>query len=168
MLKDMHRRLGIPADYGRDPHIPRQAEATELVDIGPDKFGRPQRLTPRAAASWRELSAAAAAGSIELVVVSAFRSVEYQARLFEQKLNRGETIDAILRQSAAPGYSQHHTGHALDLATPSCEPLTEAFAVTAAFRWLEKNAARFGFSMPYERGNAHGFAYEPWHWCCTP
>ena len=66
--------------------------------------------------------------------------------------------------SAAPGYSEHHTGRAVDIATPGSRPLTEEFEDSAAFHWLNENAADFGFSMSYPRDNRYGFIYEPWHW----
>ena len=41
---------------------------------------------------------------------------------------------------AAPGYSEHHTGRAVDLTTPACDPLAEEFENTQAFDWLHLNA----------------------------
>ena len=66
--------------------------------------------------------------------------------------------------NAAPGYSQHHTGCAVDIATPGSRPLTEEFEESEAFAWLGNRAAEFGFSMTYPRDNPQGFIYEPWHW----
>jgi D-alanyl-D-alanine carboxypeptidase len=101
---------------------------------------------------------------VELLVVSAFRSVEYQADVIRRKLEAGRAIDDILCANAAPGYSEHHTGRALDLATSGCPPLEETFELTPAFAWLEANAARFGYRLSYPRGNPWGIVYEPWHW----
>lgn len=160
-----HESLGIPMDYGCNPPLPRYTEPTTLQDVGPNIVGRMQKLTPRAALAWRDMTHQARCEDITLVLVSGFRSVAYQADLIRQKLARGETIEQILRVNAAPGYSQHHTGEAVDLATPGCRPLTEAFEQTPAFAWLAQNARSFGFNMPYPRDNPHGFIYEPWHWC---
>jgi D-alanyl-D-alanine carboxypeptidase len=101
---------------------------------------------------------------IRLLIVSGFRSFEYQAQLIRRKLATGQTIGEILRVNAAPGFSQHHTGTAIDVASPGSRPLTEEFEDSAAFRWLLENAGRFGFSMTYPRDNPWGFVYEPWHW----
>ena len=75
-----------------------------------------------------------------------------------------EAIEDILRVNTAPGYSEHHTGRAVDIATPGSRPLTEEFEDTDAFRWLTARAVEFGFSMTYPRDNPWGIAYEPWHW----
>ena len=29
----------------------------------------------------------------------------------------------------------------------------------------QARAGDFGFALSYPRGNRHGIAYEPWHWC---
>jgi D-alanyl-D-alanine carboxypeptidase len=96
--------------------------------------------------------------------VSGFRSVRYQADLIRKKLAAGQDIATILKVNAAPGFSEHHTGKAVDVATPGTRPLSEEFDASAAFDWLRRNARRYGFAMPYGRGNVYGFAYEPWHW----
>jgi D-alanyl-D-alanine carboxypeptidase len=123
-----------------------------------------QRLTPDAAGQWRAMVAAALADGVTLMIVSGFRDIEYQAMLIRKKINAGQDIAAILKVNAAPGYSEHHTGQAVDIATPGSRPLTEEFETTAAFGWLEANAGQFGFSMSYPRDNPWGFIYEPWHW----
>ena len=108
---------------------------------------------------------AAASDGVELQIVSAFRSVEYQLGIIRRKLERGLAMDDILRVSAAPGYSEHHSGRAFDLTTPGYKALEEEFEKSPAFVWLSTNANVYGFTMSYPRGNKHGIAYEPWHWC---
>lgn len=156
--------LGIPASFGADRNLPFFVEATELVPVGADIYGRERQLTPRAAHRWAELQSAARADRIELLLVSAFRSLDYQRQIFERKLAAGEPIEQILRVNAPPGYSEHHTGRAVDLTTPGCQPLEEEFEASPAFGWLVRNAHRFGFAMTYPRDNRFGIAYEPWHW----
>jgi len=156
--------LGIPASYGADRHLPSFAEAQELVSVGMDIYGRDRQLTPFAASRWTELRAAAHQDGIALLLVSAFRSLEYQRHIFERKIGAGESLERILKVNTPPGYSEHHTGRAVDLTTPGCPPLTEEFETTAAFAWLVQHAHRFGFAMTYPRENRFGIAYEPWHW----
>lgn len=142
-------------------HCP-EAQILEIAEIGAD--GREHRLAPEAAAAWRRLRDAAAASGTKMHIVSAFRSVERQAQIVRAKLEKGIPLDAILEVSAAPGFSEHHSGLAVDVGTPGQEPLTEAFEDTAAYRWLTANAGTFGFRLSYPRGNPQGYAYEPWHW----
>jgi zinc D-Ala-D-Ala carboxypeptidase len=156
--------LGIPSDYGRSPQRPRFAEAANLTDVEPNIVGIMQTLVPATAAAWRKMKQAAALTGVELMLVSGFRSIHHQADLIRRKLAAGQTIDAILRVNAAPGFSEHHTGRAVDIATPGTRPLTTEFESSAAFVWLDSHAGTFGFQMPYGRGNRFGFEYEPWHW----
>lgn len=161
------RELGIPASYGSDSGAPLQREATELISVGADIYGRDQRLTPEVASRWLAMQAAAAQQGVSLLLVSAFRSVDYQRQIWLRKLAAGKSMDQILRVSAPPGYSEHHTGRAVDLTASGCDTLTEEFESTPEFAWLVAHAGAFGFSMPYPRHNRFGFVYEPWHWSAT-
>lgn len=87
-----------------------------------------------------------------LKIISAYRSREYQAELRKKSPGSGRAGLAI--------NSPHFTGRALDIyvgGTPvSTAYFNRAIQVqTPVYRWLVKNAARFGF-RPY--------FYEPWHW----
>jgi len=161
-LRGILARLGLTAAFtnGRRPF----AEATKLVEVGPDAFGRDAQLAPEAADPWQDMVTAAAADGAQLLLVSAFRSYEYQASLWERKLGAGQTVDEICRVLGVPGFSQHHTGCAIDVGSPECTELTEAFEHSREFGWLTRRAGHFGFTMSYPRGNPSGVAYEPWHW----
>jgi D-alanyl-D-alanine carboxypeptidase len=164
MLRELHQELGIPEDYGLEGRRPVFEEARDLVDVGPNLVGLTQRLAPGTAANWQQMVHSAAADGVTLLIVSGFRGIDYQARLIRKKINAGQVVSDILQVNAAPGFSEHHTGRAVDIATPGSRPLTEEFEESDAFRWLTKNAARYGFSMTYPRENHFGFIYEPWHW----
>jgi LAS superfamily LD-carboxypeptidase LdcB len=107
---------------------------------------------------------AAAADGVELGIVSAFRSVAYQRSIVARKLAAGRTLAAILRSSAYPGHSEHHTGRAVDIGGGG-RPLTGIFALTRQYRWLLSHAREFGFRLSYSRRNPAGVIFEPWHWC---
>ena len=85
-------------------------------------------------------------------IISSFRSREYQDELRRKSPNSGSAGLAV--------NSPHFTGRALDLYVGG-DPVdtkdsNRAIQVdTPAYRWLVRNAERFGF-RPY--------FYEPWHW----
>jgi D-alanyl-D-alanine carboxypeptidase len=157
--------LGVPRDYGKLRKLRPVREPSALHGIGLDTHGREQRLAPRAARAWQRMCDAAANEGIALQVVSAFRSIEYQLGILQRKLERGLSIAEILRVNAAPGYSEHHSGRALDITTPGFAALEQEFENSAAFAWLQANAQRFQFHLSFPCGNLHGITYEPWHWC---
>ena len=85
MLRELHKELGIPADYGSAGGPPRFDEAGELVEVGQNLVGRMQRLAPPAAEQWRLMVDAADQVGIQLLIVSGFRGFEYQAGLIRKK-----------------------------------------------------------------------------------
>jgi D-alanyl-D-alanine carboxypeptidase len=145
-----------------------QAEAKRLASIGTNPDGRDIQLAPEASSAWLRMREAASADGVTLVAISGFRSIDRQSEIIRAKLSAGQAIEEILRTVAAPGYSEHHTGRAIDIGIPGEEALTEGFADTPAFVWLEANAGSFGFKLSYPQGNPHGIMYEPWHWCYWP
>jgi D-alanyl-D-alanine carboxypeptidase len=159
------RQLGIPADYASRRGMTLQPDAKRLVSIGTSDDGADVRLAPAAAAAWKTMEAAADHDGVRLIPVSGYRSVDRQAEIIRRRLARGDAVEVVLGLIAAPGYSEHHTGRAIDIGTPGEPPLLEGFAETDAYRWLSARAPAFGFTLSYPRDNPHGFAFEPWHWC---
>ncbi|MEN1727792.1 MAG: M15 family metallopeptidase [Pseudomonadota bacterium] len=164
-LLDRLDELGLPKDYGLKHRMRLVPEASTLVPIGRDIFDRDQRLTPAAATAWTRMQTAASGRGIDLQLVSAFRTVSYQSNLFKRKLDEGQNLHRVLTVTAAPGYSEHHSGRAIDLTSPGQKPLEEEFAETKAYQWLKANAGIYGFKESYPRNNRHRIQWEPWHWC---
>lgn len=161
-------RLGIAQELITQKQLPFYVEAQELTIADTDDAGRAYQMTPATAAAWLAMKQAARLDNIVLEVVSAFRSIERQIEIIQYKLDRNMPIEKILTLSAPPGYSEHHTGRAIDINTPGCIATETEFENTAAFCWLTANAGGFGFTLSYPRDNALGFIYEPWHWCFQP
>lgn len=160
--------LGIAAPLLRARRLRFHGEARRLQPVGLGTDGRDKMLTPAAATAWLSMREAAAAAGIDLLLISGFRSVDFQAALIRAKLQRGLSLDEVLRVNAPPGYSEHHTGRAVDIGATGCAALDEEFERTPAYGWLLGQAAQFGFALSYPRGNGEGFLYEPWHWCWHP
>jgi D-alanyl-D-alanine carboxypeptidase len=160
--------LGAPPDLAHARGLPLYPEARSLRWAGLGSDGRDKFLIAGAARAWRAMRAAAQAEAVELLLVSAFRSFDFQLALIRRKLAAGRALEDVLAVNAPPGCSEHHSGRAVDIGTPGCEPLEEAFENTPAFAWLQRQAAGFGFRLSYPRGNPYGFLYEPWHWCWHP
>lgn len=159
------REMGASVDLLAQRRLSLFEDATELALAHTSQSGREHFLIPAAAAEWGQMRALAADEDVALVMISGFRSFARQVELINDKLSAGHRIEDILEFLAPPGCSEHHTGRAVDIGTPGCEPLSERFEDTGAFDWLGKNAKDFGFRMSYPRGNSSGYRYEPWHWC---
>lgn len=89
----------------------------------------------------------------KMYVSSVYRSLEEQALLFE------EMPDYAL----APGYSEHHTGLALDVYVAQYAGL--AFLESQAGQFVNHNCSEFGFIIRYPEGKEDitGIPFEPWH-----
>ncbi|ESA32398.1 d-alanyl-d-alanine carboxypeptidase [Leptolyngbya sp. Heron Island J] len=140
------------------------ADTNSLVAISTNAM---VRLKPEAAQKVEAMIADAKAAGAHLDVISGFRSLEDQQYLFfDLKAERGQTTQTRAEVSAPPGYSEHHTGYAIDFidGTQPATDLEVSFEGTPAFRWLEENAAYYGFELSFPKGNDQNVAYEPWHW----
>ena len=164
----LHKLLGLTGALRELPALPAHAEPEYLVLAGRDRYARPLWLTAMAASAWRRMRRAARAEGVVLEAISGFRSLEHQAAIIRRKLARGQTPLQILQVNAAPGFSEHHTGRAIDICTPGEPAAEESFEATSAFVWLQRRARAFGFRMSYPRDGASGIQYEPWHWCWHP
>lgn len=163
-LEERLHALGLDDSYSERTGLPLVAEPDWLRLAGFDRYRRPLWLHPAAARAWLRLREAALRDQVVLEAISGYRSHDYQLGIFDRKLARGLTVDDILTVNAAPGYSEHHSGLALDIGAPGELPAEEAFEHTTAFEWLQANAGGYGFVMSYPRDNPYGIVYEPWHW----
>lgn len=126
-------------------------------------------------------------GIANVTITSAYRTYEYQKKLFdgyiasESEKHPGWSEDRVreevLTYSAAPGTSEHQTGLCIDLFTNEMEglynfgdetknPYDKGFAETAAYEWLCENAHKYGFILrfPENKTDITGYSYESWHY----
>ncbi|CAM3986425.1 M15 family metallopeptidase [Rahnella victoriana] len=167
ILRDLHIDPTVIAHRT----LPYFEEVSEhlLEDVETDpETGKTYRLIAPASAAWHKMKQQAAADGVAIYLVSAFRSLDYQAGLLRKKLDQGISPAVFFTSLAPPGCSEHHTGCAVDINTPGCDEVTGVFGDTEAFQWLQANAAGFGFVMSFPLNNPWGFIYEPWHWCWHP
>lgn len=107
-----------------------------------------------------EMSAAARADGVTVLVSSTYRSYEYQDGLYKRNVAQlGQ--EAADRESARPGTSQHQFGTAVDFGS-----ITDDFAQTEAGIWLARHAGDFGWSLSYPDGyeDVTGYRWECWHY----
>jgi D-alanyl-D-alanine carboxypeptidase len=146
-------------------HLPYDvAPASTLASV---TSGSDLKMRPVAAQKFQEMQAAAQADGVSLTMISAFRDLKTQEQLFfGVKEQRSQDATKRAEVSAPPGYSEHHTGYAMDLGDGNAlgTNLEADFANTAAFHWLEQNALKYSFEMSFPPDNKQGVSYEPWHW----
>ena len=141
-----------------------EAPQAELSPIVPDGT---IKMRQAAAKAYREMTAAAQREGVSLVPISGFRSIADQKYLyFDVKADRNQDAAERAKVSAPPGYSEHHTGYAVDIgdgSTPALN-LNPDFDKSSAYHWLKANANRYSFELSFPKNNRQGVSYEPWHW----
>ena len=169
LLIEIHKSLGISEIHLKANKLNFQCQPDlallEIVEI--DFEGKPFILQNSAAKAWRRMKDDARQSQIQLKPFSGFRSYLHQKNLIERHLKNGRQIESILTQIAIPGFSEHHSGLAVDIHAEGINTLEEEFELTQEFLWLKENASRFDFRLSYPRDNDQGIIYEPWHWYYT-
>lgn len=140
-------------------------------DLEPIKYYAQDRtetsryMRAEAAEAFHRLVEAGARENIGLVMTTAYRSYNFQKILYDNYVvQQGQ--EAADKFSAKPGQSEHQTGLAVDVTSPSVDnQLTSQFGETAEGKWLAENAHVYGFIIRFPEGkeNITGYMYEPWH-----
>ena len=142
-------------------------------------------LLPQVALAFEKMEIAAKKDSIDIKVISSYRSYTTQKSIWNRKYNRfigegltgPEAIKKIIEYTTLPGTSRHHWGTDVDLIDGSKnvegDVLLEEHFHQGAYQklhlWLQKNATRFGFDIVYTKDSLrNGFFYEPWHYSYAP
>ncbi len=157
-----------PAPATRPPklgHFPYpEADENSLIAVG--RYGqRAEKLAPEVSVVWNQMVSAARQEKVFIVPISGFRSIKTQTWLFSDR-SRRRGIEAAARSVAPPGYSEHHTGYAIDIgdARAPGRDISPGFVNTAAFRWMARHAREYGFEISFPPKNPQRVMYEPWHW----
>lgn len=109
-------------------------------------------LRPHVATALQQMIADAnKEGLTHFIVMSGYRTLAEQQELYN---------DMGANYAMKPGYSEHHTGLALDIGSTET---TMDIAPEGA--WLASNAWRYGFILRYpaDKVAITGIEFEPWH-----
>jgi len=158
MLLLVNKQNPITSDY-------KPSDLSPVQYYAENRTAASRYLRKEAADQFHKLVEAAREQGYTLVMTTAYRSYGFQQILWNNYV-AAEGEAAAARYSAKPGESEHQTGLAVDVTSPSVEyKLTGSFGETPEGVWLAENAPRFGFIIRYPQGKEHitGYLYEPWH-----
>ena len=150
-----------------DYNLKQDYEPKDLVE--PDvlyAYGTPApSLRKEAAKAYEKMVAAAEKKDLQLVVTSSYRSYADQDALYDAYVK--EYGYAYIKKYCLPaGCSEHQLGTSLDLTSYSVLIGEHySFGDTDEFKWLKKNAHKYGFILRYpeSKENITGVECEPWH-----
>ena len=93
--------------------------------------------------------------------ISTYRTIDYQEKLYSNYVKK-DGVEKADTYSARPGYSEHHTGLAVDVDNTVLSYTN--FENTKEFNWMMENAYKYGFILRYPKDTTiTGYMYEPWH-----
>ena len=132
-----------------------------LVDVA--EYAKPgMKLNEECKNAFIKMAKDAEISGYTLRAISTYRTFEYQENLYNKYLKKDgeEKADTY---SARPGYSEHHTGLAIDIDNISLS--YNNFENTKEFTWMQENAYKYGFILRYPKDTTiTGYIYEPWHY----
>jgi murein DD-endopeptidase MepM/ murein hydrolase activator NlpD len=155
-----------PTKYGHKPYA-ESSDNLVPITVGGVATGRTELLKKDAAASFEKMRADAQAKGINLYGISGFRDVASQTQLWNQQVAKLGSPQQAATVSAPPGYSEHHTGYAVDLGTNQSTDLSPSFEYTPAYAWLSQNASKYGFQQSFTGQPGQGAGKESWHFRFT-
>ena len=154
--------------------VNKQHFLPEDYEIETDYVQGSYEMEKTAAYYCRQMIEAAAEDGINLKVISAYRTVSYQEKLFERnvqsRMDGGMSYEEAYYDTsiniAPPGGSEHNAGLAADIVPEDDWDTYTGFEDTEEFAWLSEHAAEYGFIMRYPKGKEDitGYIYEPWHY----
>lgn len=106
--------------------------------------------------------------SLQIELISVFRNREQQQKIFDSNLEKFG-LEYARKYSALPGYSEHHTGLAVDVGVFHEGKLywyaPEILTVEYLYKPIHKKAPEYGFILRYpdHKKSVTKVAYEPWH-----
>jgi len=147
------KKHNIGSDYV--PKNLMQVKGNDLWNVNRNDLS----LRPEAYRGLEDLSRAALADGIKLLVSSTYRSYAYQTRLFNRYVEE-DGVELAERYSARPGTSQHQLGVAVDFGS-----ITDDWGETKMGKWVYQHAADYGWSLSFPQGyeNVTGYMWECWH-----
>lgn len=152
------RRPLEPKDY-----VP--AIATPNVHLNQSAANENMHVASAMAPSLEKLFAGATANGLPLTLASGYRSYQSQVRVYGNEVDQYGQQNADT-ESARPGFSEHQTGLAADVAPIDNRcVLNVCFGDTREGQWVRDNAWRYGFIIRYpaDKTAVTGYTYEPWH-----
>ena len=168
-LEDLHLELLTIVN----PWTPLPEGYVPVLDTVVEEY----RMDARCAATcWKMMQDCRSTGVCFPMIVSAYRTQEYQQMLFDNKVLRvqlenwqlspEEAAELAAREVAYPGTSEHQLGLAADIIDETYQYLNEWQETTRTQLWLMEHCADYGFILRYPTGTSDvtGIIYEPWHY----
>lgn len=163
----------LPEDFKWDLVYWSNGQSVDALSLNYKQYDQVFAVDRAAYGPLKDMFAAAEKAGVPLQMVSPYRSIQKQDRLFTESVNyymkqgysESEAIKKANVSRTFTGTSEHNTGFGFDILEKGNWTLSESFDKTAQFKWLMENAENYGFILRYQKDKTDitGIMYEPWH-----
>ncbi len=163
----------LPEDFEWDLVYWKNGKSVDALSLNYPEYDSVDAVDRAAYQPLKDLFNAAEDAGVPLELVSAYRSISLQDRLFTRSvnsyMNQGYTKQQAIKKAnyarTFSGTSEHNTGLGFDILQKGSYYLTTQFENTEQFKWLTENAENYGFILRYQKDKTDitGIMYEPWH-----
>lgn len=163
----------LPEDFKWDLVYWKNGKSVDALSLNSAKYDSVDAVDRAAYQPLKDMFKAAEEAGVPLELVSAYRSISLQDRLFTRSVNsyisegysKQQAIEKANYARTFSGTSEHNTGLGFDILQKGSYYLTSQFENTAQFKWLMENAENYGFILRYQKDkiDVTGIMYEPWH-----
>lgn len=137
-------------------------EPTDLITV-PEAYsgGETYQANRTAIAALSQMFESAKTEGLEMKVNSAYRSYADQIEI-QEYYRKWYGDNYVKKYVARPGFSEHQTGLAFDIGST----ITNVFANSKEYVWMQENAYKYGFILRFSKKNEAitGYRSEPWHY----
>lgn len=164
----------LPEDFKWDLVYWSNGNSADAMYLNSQKHDSTKAVDREAYEPLKRMFADAEKAGAPLGLVSAYRSIDLQDRLFTRSVNsyigqgysEKEAIKKANYARTFTGTSEHNTGLGFDILEKGNYTLSTSFENTAQFKWLSEHAEEYGFILRYpkDKVSVTGIMYEPWHY----
>lgn len=164
----------LPEDFKWDLVYWSNGKSVDALSLNSQKYDSVKAVDRAAYQPLKDMFSAAQKAGVPLELVSPYRSIDLQDRLFSRSvnsyMNQGYSKEQAVKKAnyarTFTGTSEHNTGLGFDILQKGNFTLSESFENTAQFKWLSEHAEEYGFILRYRKDKISqtGIMYEPWHY----
>lgn len=169
----LNRQYELPDNFKWDLVYWANGNSVDAMYLNCEEHNSVKAVDRAAYQPLKDMFADADAAGVPLQLVSAYRSIYLQDKLFTRSVNsymsqgysEADAINKANYSRTFSGTSEHNTGLGFDILQKGNYTLSESFENTAQFKWLMENAENYGFILRYQKDKTSttGIMYEPWH-----
>lgn len=169
----LNRQYELPENFQWDLVYWSNGQYVDAMYLNCEEHNSVKAVDRAAYQPLKNMFAAAEEAGVPLQLVSAYRSIHLQDKLFTRSVNsymsqgysEADAINKANYSRTFSGTSEHNTGLGFDILEKGNYYLSSSFEYTPQFKWLMENAEDYGFILRYakDKTTQTGIMYEPWH-----